>query len=52
MRQRLAVGNWKMFGSLPENQALLDTVAAAVAGLHKAICAVCVPFPYLAQTGS
>jgi triosephosphate isomerase len=50
MRQRLAVGNWKMHGSLPENQALLDTVAAAVAGLHKAICAVCVPFPYLAQT--
>ena len=50
MRQRLAVGNWKMFGSLPENQALLDTVAAAVAGLRKAICVVCVPFPYLAQT--
>ncbi len=50
MRQRLAVGNWKMLGSLPENQALLDTVAAAVAGLHKATCAVCVPFPYLAQT--
>ena len=50
MRQRLAVGNWKMLGSLPENQALLDTVAAAVAGLHKVICVVCVPFPYLAQT--
>ena len=50
MRQRLAVGNWKMFGSLPENLALLDTVAAAVAGLRKAICVVCVPFPYLAQT--
>ena len=50
MRQRLAVGNWKMYGSLPENQALLDTVAAAVAGLRRAICAVCVPFPYLAQT--
>src|SRR5882672_10911944 len=52
MRQRLAVGNWKMHGSLPENQALLDTVAAAVTGLHKATCAVCVPFPYLAQTQS
>ncbi|HKQ26092.1 MAG TPA: triose-phosphate isomerase [Burkholderiales bacterium] len=49
MRQRLAVGNWKMYGSLPENQALLDTVAAAVAGLRGTICAVCVPFPYLAQ---
>src|SRR5882762_1585115 len=52
MRQRLAVGNWKMHGSLPENQALLDTVAAAVTVLHKATCAVCVPFPYLAQTQS
>ena len=50
MRQRLAVGNWKMHGSLPENQALLDTVAAAVTGLRRAICAVCVPFPFLAQT--
>jgi len=50
MRQRLAVGNWKMHGSLPENQALLDTVAAAVVGLRRAICAVCAPFPYLAQT--
>ncbi|HEV8646248.1 MAG TPA: triose-phosphate isomerase [Burkholderiales bacterium] len=50
MRQRLAVGNWKMHGSLPENQALLDAVVMAVAGLRQAICAVCVPFPYLAQT--
>ena len=50
MRQRLAVGNWKMFGSLPENRALLDTVAAALAGLRTVICVVCVPFPYLAQT--
>jgi triosephosphate isomerase (TIM) len=49
MRQRLAVGNWKMYGSLPENQALLDKVAVAAGGLSKAIAAVCVPFPYLAQ---
>jgi triosephosphate isomerase len=49
MRQRLAVGNWKMHGSLPENRALLDAVAAAATGLKKAVCAVCVPFPYLAQ---
>src|SRR6266850_8532436 len=52
MRQRLVVGNWKVHGSLPENQTLLNTVAAAVTGLHKATCAVCVPFPYLAQTQS
>jgi triosephosphate isomerase len=49
MRQRLVVGNWKMHGSLPENQALLEKVVAAVGGLSKAIAAVCVPFPYLAQ---
>src|SRR6266446_6018478 len=52
MRQRVVVGNWKVHGSLPENQTLLNTVAAAVTGLHKATCAVCVPFPYLAQTQS
>jgi len=52
MRQRLAVGNWKMHGSLPENKALLDKVAAAAGGLSRAIAAVCVPFPYLAQAQS
>jgi triosephosphate isomerase len=49
MRQRLAVGNWKMHGSLPENRALLESLTAAASGLTRAICAVCVPFPYLAQ---
>lgn len=49
MRQRLAVGNWKMHGSLPENKALLDKVAAAAGALSNARAAVCVPFPYLAQ---
>ena len=39
MRQRLAVGNWKMHGSLPENQALLDKVAVAADGLSRAIAA-------------
>jgi triosephosphate isomerase len=52
MRQRLAVGNWKMHGSLPENQAILGQVAAAAGSLKRAIAAVCVPFPYLAQTQS
>ena len=52
MRQRLAVGNWKMHGSLPENQALLDKVAVAAGGLSRAHAAVCVPFPYLAQAQS
>ena len=52
MRQRLAVGNWKMHGSFPENQALLDKVAVAAENLSRAIAAVCVPFPYLAQAQS
>ncbi len=52
MRQRLVMGNWKMQGSLPENKALLDKVAAAAEGLSRAIAAVCVPYPYLAQAQS
>jgi triosephosphate isomerase (TIM) len=52
MRQRLAVGNWKMHGNLPDNLALLDKVAAAAGGLNRAVAAVCVPFPYLAQAQS
>ena len=52
MRQRLAVGNWKMQGSLPENQALLGAIAAAAAGFHQAVSAVCVPYPYLTQVQS
>jgi len=52
MRQRLVMGNWKMHGSLPENKALLDKVAAAAGGLSRVIAAVCVPFPYLAQAQS
>ena len=52
MRQWLAVGNWKMHGSLPANQALLDKVAAVAGRLSRAQAAVCVPFPYLAQAQS
>ena len=52
MRQRLVVGNWKMHGSLAVNQVLLDKVAAAAGSLSRALAAVCVPFPYLAQAQS
>ncbi|HEX6692303.1 MAG TPA: triose-phosphate isomerase [Burkholderiales bacterium] len=46
-RVRLVAGNWKMHGSLAANRALLD---ALVGGLPQGVeCAVCVPFPYLAQ---
>jgi triosephosphate isomerase len=46
MRARLVAGNWKMHGSRAANRALLDAIVAGVQGVE---CAVCVPFPYLAQ---
>jgi triosephosphate isomerase len=52
MRQRLAVGNWKMHGNLPDNRALLDKVAIAARELSRAVAVVCVPYPYLAQAQS
>ncbi|TXT24930.1 MAG: triosephosphate isomerase (TIM) [Gallionellaceae bacterium] len=38
-----------MFGSLTQNESLLNAVAAGTANLLGMDCAVCVPFPYLAQ---
>jgi triosephosphate isomerase len=52
MRQRLVAGNWKMHGSLPANRSLLEAVVAAATRLRNSECAVCVPFPYLAQAQS
>jgi len=52
MRQRLVAGNWKMFGSSPRNQPLLEGVAAQAGKLKEVGCAVCVPFPYLFQARS
>lgn len=49
MRRKLVVGNWKMFGRLARNQALLEGVLAGVRDLRNTDCAVCVPYPYLAQ---
>jgi triosephosphate isomerase len=47
-RTRLVAGNWKMHGSRAANRALLDAI---LKGLDRdgADCAVCVPFPYLAD---
>jgi triosephosphate isomerase len=46
LRQKLVAGNWKMHGSLDANQRLLHAIREA--GFRQT--AVCVPFPYLAQT--
>lgn len=48
MRRKLVVGNWKMHGSLADNEALLGGVLSGL-GDVKAGVAVCVPYPYLAQ---
>ncbi|MEW6677338.1 MAG: triose-phosphate isomerase [Pseudomonadota bacterium] len=48
MRRKLVAGNWKMHGTLAENEALLAGILAGM-GDVKAGVAVCVPFPYLAQ---
>lgn len=52
MREKLVAGNWKMHGGLAENKALLDALIPQLAVLKGAACAVCVPFPYLAQVQS
>ena len=52
MRTKLVVGNWKLNGSLAGNEALLKAVQAGVFAAKDRICAVCVPYPYLAQMGT
>ncbi len=47
-RTRLVAGNWKMHGSRESIRALLDAIAAG-ADAAGAQCAVCPPYPYLAQ---
>ncbi|MES1998744.1 MAG: triose-phosphate isomerase [Pseudomonadota bacterium] len=49
MRLKLVAGNWKMHGSLASNQALLTALVSQLEELNGMRCAVCVPFPYLAQ---
>jgi triosephosphate isomerase len=48
MRKKLVVGNWKMHGSRAANAALLSALKEA--GPWSADVAVCVPFPYLAES--
>jgi triosephosphate isomerase (TIM) len=49
MRRKLVAGNWKMHGSLAQNEALLNAVVGGMGTMPGVDCAVCVPFPYLAQ---
>ncbi|MEO6421167.1 MAG: triose-phosphate isomerase [Candidatus Nitrotoga sp.] len=52
MQRKFIVGNWKMNGTLTKNEALLKEVTNGVAQISGIDCALCVPFPYLAQTQS
>ncbi|MBI1887001.1 MAG: triose-phosphate isomerase [Nitrosomonadales bacterium] len=49
MRRKLVAGNWKMHGTLAQNAVLLDAVRDGMSQATGVDCAVCVPFPYLAQ---
>ncbi len=49
MRSRHVVGNWKLNGSLAANEALLKALLRETPVRGEAACAVCVPYPYLAQ---
>ncbi len=49
MRSKVVVGNWKLNGSLAGNEALLGALLREITGNGSAACAVCVPYPYLAQ---
>ena len=52
MRRKLVVANWKMHGSLAQNQQLLDSFKAHLANLTQVDVAICVPYPYLHQAQS
>ncbi|MFY9315798.1 MAG: triose-phosphate isomerase [Burkholderiales bacterium] len=52
MRDRLVAGNWKMHGNRSANRALLASVLAGLGTLRGVDCAICVPFPYLAEVGA
>jgi triosephosphate isomerase len=52
MRQTLVVANWKMNGSLQQNQSLLESLKQGIASVqhaHSLRIAVCPPFVYLQQ---
>jgi triosephosphate isomerase len=49
MRVKLVAGNWKMNGNLAANQMLLTALPPLLSGLTGMNCAICAPYPYLAQ---
>jgi triosephosphate isomerase len=49
MRQPLVVGNWKMNGSIQNNQSLIEGLKPGITKVQHAAVAVCPPFTYLQQ---
>ncbi len=49
MRSKVVIGNWKLNGSLPGNEALLKGLLKDIPRDNPIACALCVPAPYLAQ---
>jgi triosephosphate isomerase len=49
MRRKIVVGNWKMHGSIKENEELLQGVTQGVRDLRNADYVICPPYPYVAQ---
>lgn len=49
MAKSLVIGNWKMFGSLDFNHALIEDLAEGLPSLEHATVAVCPPSIYLSQ---
>jgi len=50
--KKFVVANWKMHGSLKQNQSLLDAYIKALSNLKHTQIVVCAPYPYLAQLQS
>src|SRR5215217_8939313 len=49
MRAKFVAGNWKMNGNLASNQVLLQSLVTQLSRVAGVKCAICAPFPYLAQ---
>ena len=49
MRSKAVVGNWKLNGSLADNEKLLRGLLERIPQDGSVACAVCVPYPYLGQ---
>jgi len=49
MRTKFVAGNWKMNGNLASNQVLLQALVTALSRVAGVKCAICAPYPYLAQ---